>query len=238
MIRDIGIDDVFKYDGDTCFSLYLQFVDGKITEDHFIRYLKRYVVMRVRKTYYRRLRREVCEDLVQTVLVELFQVARKHKLPTSTVQVFHAFMNTIIRCNIAKGFKKIYDDSPKLMDPATYIESQMARIPGTDESETHLFLEDLYDDIKGKIVRTLRWKDSNHRDAAAYVVDQINSGKRAVPSLLRRVFEVKDPEFFIQHIGVRLRAELYEARESLSSRPDTEKKEILTHGVSEYFGEE
>lgn len=238
-VSDVAIFDKFVYDGNQSFAMYNEYLEGKATEEEIAIQLRRYATMRVRKAYMRKLRYAVCEDLIQSCMVEICVLIKKRNIPNKSAAVFHAFLNSVIRCKIAKTFKTIYDDSPKLMDPDTYIKEQFQRIPGSNEKETELFLDELPDSICKQITEDahLRFRDTNEVDAVHYIMGRIREGKRIVEPLLRRKYLIKDVKFFIDHVKVRIRMALYEARQYIEYRKNEEKNEILAGGISECLSE-
>lgn len=236
MQPDYNIGDKFNYDGDTCLEIYRGLLGGTQTLDDFLRYLKRHIIMRVRKHYLRRIRRDVCEDLIQAALIELWKIAEKGKLPSASVQVFHKFVNTVIHRKIAKTFAEVYDDAPKKMDPLSYLSACYGRIPGFDDDESRVFLADLADTLKTRILNNIRFKEQHIVGAIRYVLEQVLDYKEpVVEAWLKRHWRIEDPKFLVEHVFVLLKAELYKIREDLRFRTNSEKKEVLHEGLQEFF---
>jgi hypothetical protein len=206
--------------------------------DDFLRYLKRHVIIRVRKGYLRRVRRDLCEDLIQAALIELWQIAQKKQLPSGSVQVFHKFANTVIHRKIAKTFAELYDDAPKKMDPARYIEEFYRKIPGMDDDESRVFLAELSGTVKDRVRRKLRIHESRFVEAVEHVMEQLLDFPEEDPgpeSFLKRRWSIEDPKFLIEHVSVLIKNELYKIREDLKFRTNSEKKEVLHEGLEEFF---
>jgi hypothetical protein len=235
---DVNIGDRFSYDGVFCLELYKGYLAGTETMDDFLRYLKRHVVIRVRKRYLRRVRRDLCEDLIQAALIELWQIAQKRQLPSGSVPVFHKFANTVIHRKIAKTFTELYDDAPKKMDPSLYIEEFYRKIPGLDDAESRVFLEELSDTIKGRVRKTLRVNDTRFVAAVEHVMEQMLDFPEEEPgpeAFLKRRWKIEDPKFLIEHVSILIKAELYKIREDLKFRTNSEKREVLHEGLEEFF---
>ena len=238
MQTDVGISDRFSYDGVVCLEFYRGYLDGSTTMDDYIRYLMRHVIIRVRKGYLRRIRRDLCEDLIQAALIELWQIAVKRKIPSGSVQVYHKFINTVIHRKIAKTFSELYDDAPKKMDPSRYVEEFFRRIPGLDEDETRVFLDDLSDTVKNRIRNNLRFNDRRIVEALEHVMEQILDFPEEEPgpeAFLKRRWRIEDPKFLIEHVSVLIKAELYKIRDDIKFRTNSEKRGVLREGLQEFF---
>jgi hypothetical protein len=236
MQPDVNIGDKFNYNGDACLELYRGYLEGRETLDDFLRYLKRHIIMRVRKHYLRRIRRDVCEDLIQSALIELWRIADKKKIPSVSVQVFHKFVNTVIHRRIAKTFGEVYDDAPKKMDPVGYISAYYGKIPGLDDEESRVFLADLADTLKTRIMENIRFKDPRIVAAIEYILEQVLEFRESVvEAWLKRNWRIEDPKFLVEHVFVLLKAELYKIREDLKFRTNSEKRDVLHAGFEEFF---
>lgn len=236
ILADVSITDKFDYDGDNCYRLYIDYVACTIEADHFITYLRRYVILRVRKFYYKKLGPDVCEDLVQASLLELWKLVRAKKLPQDGTGVFHSFLNTVIRRKIAKTFKEVYDDAPKKLNAHRFARVLYRRIPSADSVELKVFLEEIPDLLREKILGHLPFPEENRRRACACVLNCILSKQRVVPARIKREFKVRDPDFLVEHVKISVRQHLYEMRKDVTLPSDAEKREILHEGIEECFG--
>lgn len=235
MVPDVNLSDKFSYDGEECLRLYHAYQNGGSLEE-FLRYLKRHIIMRVRKGYLKRVRRDVCEDLIQSVLIELWLLVIRRPIPACNVALFHSFLNTVIHRKIAKTFAEIYDDAPKKMDGVVYVSEMLRRIPGSDDEETAQYLKELGPAIRERILASLRPMPENVRQAIDLVLtDVLIHNDMVAPVFLKRECKIEDPDFLIEHVFIRIKAELYKMREDLSFRTNSEKKDVLHEGLQEFF---
>jgi DNA-directed RNA polymerase specialized sigma24 family protein len=232
-ISDVALTDRFSYDGEKCLEMYRDMdPDDGIAVNDFVTYLKRHVVMMVRKQYLKRIRRDVCEDLVQAALIELWQVAQKKKIPEQSAAVFHSFVNTVIRRRNAKTFTEVYDDNPKKMEALEYIAEGAARLPFGDEEELKVFRTDLPDVLRDRVLK-LKWAP-DERPAVEYILQEIlEFQSQPVEPWMKREFEIVNPRALIDRVMLRLRSILYEIRPEIKFRTSTEKQNILHEGLEE-----
>jgi len=233
MISDVSLTGRFTYDGEKCLEMYRQLdpTDGDAVND-FISYLKRHVVMMIRKAYLKRIRQDLCEDLVQAALIELWQVAIAKKLPEENAAMFHSFVNTVIRRRNAKTFKEVYDDSPKKMESLAYIAEGASRLPFGDEEELKIFRTDLPGVLKGRVL-SQKWAD-DERPAVEYILQEIlEYHARPVEPWMKREFGISSPKGLIERVMIRLRSELYEIRPEVKFRTSSERTDILHEGLEE-----
>lgn len=230
-LRDVEMDGEFVYDGELCFELYLNYLKGIVPDDKLVTYLKRYIVMQVRDEYLH-LGVEVCEDLVQASLTELWMCISKQTPPTDNVASFHAFINTVFRRQISRVFRTLYDDAPKELDPEFYRSRCALQEDTIKDVDDRIFLEDIPTILRRRVLEKFRLLESD-RLAAEYVLDRVLSGERVVEPYLRRKYKVRDPAFLIEHVMVRARMVLYEYREFVDVRPDVEKRLVLDSVMEE-----
>lgn len=229
MYTDIDLTDKFDYDGELCLELYKGLDDGGNMDD-FVTYLKRLVVMRIRKSYLKRTARDVCEDLVQAVLLELWQLAQKRKLPTESAALYHGFINTVIRRRVAKTFSTMYDDAPKAMEAHDFILETSHRLQYGDEEELRIFRQDLPETLQKRVL-DLSWP-AEDRPAVEYILETLLVYKEDVrEAWLKRHYQIRDPKFLVDSVLIRLRAELYELRKEVKYRTSAERHEILHDGL-------
>lgn len=241
MIRDVGLYDKFTYDGDECLRLYIGYRNGTVSMDDLIRTVKMHVVSRIRHAYARRVRGDVCEDLIQSAMVELWLLfASDREVPTATTAVFHSYLNTVIHRRVAREFAAVYDDAPKRLDPVAYSEMQCLRIPSHDATENEHAAAELHEKLLGRVVANLRSCHPNVRAAQVFVAQELlRHGEQVAmisPLYLRRTYNIEDTEFLIEHVLVLIRAEKYKMREDWSFPSTTQQRSVLYEGLDEYFG--
>jgi len=215
-------------------ALYLQYKGGTLLLDDFLRYLKRHVLMRVRKEYLKRARVEVCEDLVQAVMVELWLLVEKGTIPTLNAALYHGFLNTVIRRRIAKTFNEVYDDAPKNLDPSRYLSEYCGRIPGSDEDDLRILRCGLPEVLMDRILAK-RWSPHD-LPAVRYILEQTLVYKEdIVYPLMKRQYKIRDPQFLVNRVLILLRHEMYKVREDLKFNTTSEKKDSLHESFSECY---
>lgn len=238
MYSDVGLTDRFSYDGDEALRLYQVLLSGQTKDnmENLLRYVKRHVTIRVRSRYLKRVRRDICEDLVQASLIELWDVFSKKSVPATNVSVFHKFLNTVIHRKIAKTFATLYDDAPKKMDPVRYVSETFRRMPSSDEEETAIFREELPEALKSRVLARVRFRNPKARAAVEDILDRcLIYHEPVVPRWLKFNWQVEDPDFLIEHVLILLRDELYKLREDIKFCTNMEKRDILNEGIQEYF---
>jgi DNA-directed RNA polymerase specialized sigma24 family protein len=233
MITDVSLTDRFTYDGEECLEMYKALSpDDSDAVNDFVSYLKRHVIMMVRKAYLKRIRQDLCEDLVQAALIELWQVTVKQSIPDQSAAVFHSFVNTVIRRRNAKTFKEVYDDNPKKMDAAEYIAEGASRLPFGDEDEMRLFRADLPEVLK-KRVTAMKWAE-DEKEAVEYILQEVlEFHSEPVEPWMKRQYGITVPKGLIERVMLRLRAVLYEIRPDVKFRTSAEKFDILHEGLEE-----
>lgn len=232
----VSLEDRFTYDGDLCFQLYIDYAAEAISADNFSAYLQRYVIMRVRKQYLY-LGNEICEDLVQSCMLELWKIVRKKSLPQEGVGTFHAFLNTVIKRKISKTFdKEIYDDAPKELDPQIFIQHCLRRVATPDQIEDEIFLQELPDHLRTAVGEAVLFQDEDRRAAVGYVLECLLTRTKPIPRVLRTEYGVRDITFIVDYTKVAVRRELYEVKKTLRPRSNADKRESLYDGIEEYFG--
>lgn len=236
MYSDVGLTSRFSYDGEECLRLYVEYLKkGSIQAmEDLLCYVKRHVTIRVRKHYFRRVRLDICEDLIQSSVIELWDVFSRKSVPHSNVAVFHSFINTVVHRKMAKTFALAYDDAPKSLDANRYVEEQFSRMPSSEDSEDSLFVQELPEALKWRVVERVRFRTKNAREAVSDILDRILIYKEpVVESWLKRKWGVEDPQFLLEHVLVLLRDELYKVRQEMRFRTNSEKREVLNEGIEE-----
>jgi hypothetical protein len=231
MILDTDLEDKFKYDGHFCFNLYLLYIEGKATEDDVLTYLKKYIIMMVRSPY-SHLGYDVCNDLVQVCLIEVWKLIRKKKLPVLNLKVFHSFLNTIIHRTSCKEFKAVYGPSPADMFFELYDSRYYCRYRTPQDVDDEIFLEELPGVLRKKVSEKLRFQDGVMKDVAQDVLSRLFEG-RMIPrdricydsKINKRTFD-----FIIEHIRVLVRSELYKLRDVIDLSGFKDKNSILEDG--------
>lgn len=220
MLRDVSLTDPFRYDGFVAYEMWLNLLKGIVSIDLFITYIKRLVIVRINAKY-AHLPLDVREDLMQTVLLEIWRQVDRRKLPVRAslpyaeqVLVWHQFLNTVIdRRTINAFFDEIYDDGPRRMTLREYDRPYLYRFPTVGQVEDRIFLqEELPNVIRNSVLEHIRFEDEGFRAAAAYVVSRVLSGRRIVRSRIKRDFGVSNYKFLIEHVLILIRAQLYETR--------------------------
>lgn len=226
----VGIRDKFTYDGEYCLKLYKELDDSAEAMNEYISYLRRHVVLRTRKAYLKRVKVDVCEDIIQSVLIELWGLAANRKFPSQSAAVYHAFINTVIRRKTAKTFAETYDDSPKKMKPHEYISETSSRLSFGDEEELRAYRTDL-PEVLTKRLLDQRW-DSQDRPAVEYILDTMLVHREQIrEAWLKRHYGIRDPKWLIDAVHIRLREALYDLREDITYRTSSERTDILHEGL-------
>lgn len=226
----VGIGDKFTYNGEHCLELYKALDDSAESMNEYISYLRRHVVLRTRKLYLKRVKVDVCEDIVQSVLIELWGLTVRRKFPTQSAAVYHAFLNTVIRRRTAKTFAEIYDDNPKKMKSHEYITETSSRLSFGDEEELRVYRTDL-PEVLTKSLLAQRW-EAQDRPAVEYILDTMLVHREVVrETWLKRYYGIKDPKWLIDAVLIRLREALYELKKDVSFRTSLERTEILQEGL-------
>jgi hypothetical protein len=239
MFGDVGLTDRFTYDGEICLGLYQDYLrdDSKDNLENLLLYAKRHVLIRIRKSYLKRIRRDVCEDLAQAALIELWDVFQKKAIPhDGNVAVFHKYLNTVIHRKVAKTFAVVYDDAPKKLDAQRYVEETFRRLPCSDDEENALFRAELPQVLKDRVLARVRFRNPKAREAIEDILDRsLIYHEMVVEGWLKRNWQVEDPAFLIEHVLILLRDELYKLRQDITFRTNLEKRDVLSEGIEEYF---
>jgi DNA-directed RNA polymerase specialized sigma24 family protein len=239
MIPDVTLYDRFSYSGEQGLSMYTGFKSGSVSIDDLLRYIKRHVISRVRHCYVRRVRKDICEDLIQAALVELWQLFSSDRpVPSQNVAIFHSYLNTVIHRRMAREFSSVYDDAPKRLDPVEYSDCQCQRIPSTSAPEDIEFLAEVGEATLSRVLERLRPMPPRVREAVVFTATEILRYRDKVSEeYLRRRYMIEDPEFLIQHVLTLVRSELYSMRENdVTFSTTTERRNVLHEGLEEYFG--
>lgn len=231
MLKDVGIDETFSYDGFIGFELFLNYLKGITDINTLITYLKRIVVIRINSKY-SHLSVEVREDLVQSLLLDIWRTIYTKKLMTNLmenrpnlpfkegVRLFHEHLKTLIDRRLSRAFHEIYDDAVKLLPPEEYECGYVHRYQTIGHVENGIFLEDeLPGVIRKEVLDHLRFDEANVREAARYIVDRVLAGKRVVRHWIKRNFRVVDSNFLVHHVLICVRACLYEVKATLEHKP-------------------
>ena len=236
MVSDVAINGRFEYDGDHCFSLWLQYCADVISMNDFLLYLKRYPILRLRRQrYHRKLTIEVCEDLVQAALTELWRLAAARKLPMFNVAVFHGYLNTVIARKFSKVFSSVYDDSARHIDPHIHMARYLRRQPSANDVETVLYVDELPVVIRKAILSNLRFTGENVQGAVKYILDRIFNGEDVVTTWLRREYAIDDPEFLVEHVRIRIKMTLHKLSKDVKFQTSSDQKEILSAAFADYL---
>jgi hypothetical protein len=214
----VSIDKAFVYDGHIALELYRNYLDDIASDELTMRYLKRLVIWRIRKKYKAQVPDAVIEDLIQQILMEIWVKVKKRALPTRTVEIFHQYLYTLIRRQTGRGFKAVYDDAPKELDPDRWENFCFARLPTVYDIEDSMFAKEVPRYICQRIMANLRLEGGNYTDAVLYVMDRLFTNKRIVRNKLKIHFRVKNPTFLVQHVKIRMRHVLYEVRKNFTKR--------------------
>jgi DNA-directed RNA polymerase specialized sigma24 family protein len=239
MIQDVSLYDRFSYSGEEGLGMYVGYKAGTVSMDDLLRYVKRHVISRVRHCYVRRVRKDICEDLIQSALVELWQLfASKREVPSQNVAVFHSYLNTVIHRRMAREFATVYDDAPKRLDPVEYSDCQCRRIPSTSAPEDVEFMTEVGEAILARVLERLRPMPPLMREAVVFIsIEILRYRDKVSEEYLRRRYMIEDPEFVVQHVLTLVRAELYSMRENdVTFATTTERRNVLHEGLEEYFG--
>ena len=231
MILDTDLEDQFRYDGHFCFNLYLLYLEGKATEDDVLTYLKKYIIMMVRSPY-NHLGYDVCNDLVQACLIEVWNLIRKKKLPVLNLKVFHSFLNTIIYRTSCKEFKAVYGPSPAELKFELYDSRYYCRYKSPQDVDDEMFIEELPGVLRKKVTEKMRFQTGVLNEVALDVIGRLFEG-RMIPrdriccdsKINKRTFD-----FIIEHIRVLVRAELYKLRDVIDLSGFKDKSCILEEG--------
>jgi hypothetical protein len=228
-MKDFGLRDRFIYDGDLCYEAYLNFKKGIVPEESLLTYMKRYVIMHV-KSRYKRLGYDICNDLIQAAVLELWILIRKQKIPDPDVFVFHSFLNTVISRSTAKEFRVTYGRSLEEIPYDCYESRHYCRDATPQDVEDQMYLEELPKILIGNILKKIRFEDPKIRSTLKYVLERILARRRIVPDWIRRKwgFGGKTVKFLTEHAYIILRAELYELRKDINMYPKNSKKDIMS----------
>jgi len=230
VIKDVDIYEPFTYDGFITFELYLNYLESVADIEYFVRYVKRLVIMRILEKYYHL--GDICEDLVQSSLMEIWRMADKEKLPQDKADSFHEFIHTIITRHVARAFHIVYDDAPKLLEPEHFEKNYLHRFKYQFDVEANILLDEMPESLTKSILKHVRFEDAGSKDSVAYILDRIFSGNRVVFPWMRRRWGVDNCKFLMEHVLILLRNELYEIKKTISW------KKIDENLLNEVYGED
>jgi hypothetical protein len=226
------------YDGDYAFKLYKRWLHNRESIDTLVEYMQRYVVLRLKKQgYHRRVSYEICAEIVQTTLIELWKTFRRKNLPTANPALWHGYLNTVVIRWFAKGFKDFFYKPQQNIDTYDHIERQIHRIPTASDVEDVIFLDELPVVLRKMILGTLRFPGEKTQGAVKYILDRIFNGEPIVDNWLKIHYDIDNPEFLVEHVRICLKLSLYEIRKDVNLRPTTNTEEILRETLSDYLSD-
>lgn len=227
-MRDINIRSKFHYDGELGLEAYKNYLKGIVDDNSIVMYLKRYVIMYI-KSNYKHLGDDVCGDLVQAVLTELWKVIVARKIPETNIFVYHSFINTVMRRAASKEFNTVYGHSPREIPYEMYESRYFNRDITPKDIEDQIFLEELPNALRKRISKKSRFQNKYYQEAIAYILERILTQTRIVPDYLKRQFGFNNSviRFLTEHVYVLLRIELYDIRLQIKFSDCSEKRDVL-----------
>jgi hypothetical protein len=227
-MRDVKLGSKFKYDGELCFAMYMNYKDGIVTDDELVTYVKRYALMYV-QSHYRRLGPDVCDDLLQSALMSVWSVIKKQNLPEKDVNTFHSYLNTVIRRAVSREFGAVYGQSLSELSHEQYDSGLGNRDVTPGDVEDRIFLEELPEAIVKAIRKKIRFSEPEWREATEYILERMMSNRRVVTDLIKRQWRLNNPQikFLRDHVSVMIRDTLYGFKQYVKFTKPRERRDVL-----------
>lgn len=235
-IADVDVEDRFKYDKQYSLALWKRVLAEEASLDEFMFYIKRFVVICLRRTKMQYRDLDAKQEIVHYGLLAVWQAAASKNIPDTTLGRFHGYLWGTIRngfCDaVAAGLLEpeiIHYDDAKI-----HMSRYLKRVASSRDVEDRLFLEELPGVVKKKVEETIRFPDL--RPAVGYVVDRIFHGEDVSDSWLKNNYGVRDSKFFTDHVRIRVKMALVDMQRDMEF-PSDRSHEAAVYGPPETEGE-
>ena len=200
------------YDDGATFQLYLGYLDGKETSETVLLGLMPLVYSLIARRF-QGIQQAHKDDLFSEGATRVWKAIEEKKIPDSLPEVFYTYVIHAINSGLSIGLRKLDPSYTRLM--AHNLPPSSLRYPTVEQIDAKMFLDELPGLIRKRIVPTLRFRGKT-REACCYIMDRILGNKRVVRRVLSTRFGIKNPDFYIEHVQVRVRSFLYDIRDVFS----------------------
>jgi len=200
------------YDDGAAFQLYLEYLDGKETSETVLLRLMPLVYSMISRRF-KGIQHAHKDDLFSEAATKVWKTVEDKKIPDSLPEVFYTYVIHAINSGLSIALRKLDPSYTRLM--AHNMPPSSPRYPTVRQIDAKIFLEELPDLIRKRVLPTLRF-DGRTREACCYVMDRILGNKRVVRRVLSTRFGINNPDFYIEHVQVRIRTFLYDVRDVFS----------------------
>jgi hypothetical protein len=214
-ITDIDVEQKFSYDNHFAFELWKDFRRGVVSIDDLMTYLKRFVVIQLRKRKLDIEEKEVVDELVHYGLLSVWEAATRDNIPTADQEQFHGYLHGVIRHGFAHGFKAgvWLSEVVEYEDAIYHMSRYMRRLSTPQDVEDRLYLEEVPDVVRKRVMTTMRFQV--HYGAVKYVVDRFFAQQRVSRNWLRKFYKISNPDFLIEHVRIRVKIVLMDLQRDL-----------------------
>jgi hypothetical protein len=214
-ITDIDVEQNFRYDHNFAFELWKDFQRGVVSINDLLTYLKRFVVIQLRRRKFNIEEKEVVEELVHYALLAVWEAASRGNIPTEDQKQFHGYLHGVIRNGTANGLKAgVWLSEVVKYDDATYHMSRyLKRVPCPQDVEDRLYLEEIPGVVRERVMASMRFPVRH--GAVKYIVDRFFTHQRVSHNWLRKFYKISDPSFLVQHVRIRVKMVLMELQRDL-----------------------
>lgn len=206
LLDAVDVDGVISYCNHVSFHLYRFYLAGLAGADLYLSYVRRGLAKWL-QLQYASLTSEQRDDAVQRALVSLWTVAARGRLSTENPSHYAKYIIKVCRSSVINTL------NDRNLHPAShYLDAKgwrgtTATIPAP--AETVAFLHELPTVLHRQVVEGSRLAEAP--EAYRYVIECLWDGDEPELYVLRG-YGVTNPQFFVEHVTLRLRTLLYNMR--------------------------
>lgn len=203
------------YDDGAAFEAYLKFLDGKYTSESVLLGLMPLIYAIISRKF-KGIQESHYDDLFGEAASKVWKAIENRNLPDSMPEVFYTYVIHAINSGVANALNRL--DAPYTRLDVRKMPPVSSRFATVQQVDAKIFLEELPQLIRKKLVPTLRFS-GKARQACEYILDRVLANKRVVRRMLVTRFGIENPDFYIEHIQIRLRFFLYDVRNAFTDLP-------------------